>query len=843
MTMDFEFDDSVDSSRASSRSSTLVSQRSHKRRRQQESDDDSSTVSSRRIAVKGAGKSASAVQDAGSFQMLRDECLDLCSTIISREDKGDGKSLNAAVDLALLLSNKKTRSILWQNDTLQDLGDIDSNCGDNSSVLMSILNAVASHTPKKSRGARNSTNPSRNRSRTKSARRKQKQQSQNDSVTSVGNQKVIPTSPQMKQVLACIFYFLSWDCTLSKDHSVAAMGTKTNPNIARKIRMSILQNGDALQGAVQLLFGKEALSTANSIPSLSVASSSMQTPKPNSQQRVVAISGICSPASNASTISSVSFQEEAQQLVPIESKRKLGDPTAAGRQKRRKRRLMQSIAEDETVSNPNEDMSSKKILPPPKLNCSSTDFSFSDERDTFATPKAPPKVSHRGPKSCDEHHTTTSGAATANPKLWKLLSKIKFTSKFIPDHLQQDKWLSMLFLQSLNRVIEGKDLEGPSCMENENDDDNNEASSDDESNEEFNPILLTNSLLYKSGVLPLLARAMSDSFQEVTRMLIEDDTFASTMDWDYRQEQMSVLASLIDGACLFCESNRRAFCEEDPFSFEERNQGLLCHIFLFLDQCAKRCCKTPNDKMDAVMLMGLRMLTSLTHDNEVAGEQLTSWSGQGATGDGSIRGLDTLANLVFVLEGSGDETKKESSLTSQEAYHHRYDCIVFCLNTLANIVEGSDVRRLLTEINVDAPSCRILWLEWLCRWLKIQTASFQDAIMDGGTNNGQSSSQERELQKAEEDRLVAAGNGCVLLACLMKEPESISEEPELTNTIRQLIVDQMPKSKDGGSTGVIMIVNTLKAFCNFYQLSLGDLSVAIVAPVKKLIQELQEMGL
>jgi len=95
----------------------------------------------------------------------------------------------------------------------------------------------------------------------------------------------------------------------------------------------------------------------------------------------------------------------------------------------------------------------------------------------------------------------------------------------------------------------------------------------------------------------------------------------------------------------------------------------------------------------------------------------------------------------------------------------------------------------------------------------------------------------------EPDTFVAAGNGCVLLACLMAEPESVSEEPELTNTIRQLIVDQMPKGKDGGSTGVIMIVNTLSAFCNFYQLSLGDLSVAIVAPVKKLIQELQTMDL
>jgi hypothetical protein len=35
--------------------------------------------------------------------------------------------------------------------------------------------------------------------------------------------------------------------------------------------------------------------------------------------------------------------------------------------------------------------------------------------------------------------------------------------------------------------------------------------------------------------------------------------------------------------------------------------------------------------------------------------------------------------------------------------------------------------------------------------------------------------------------------------------------------------------------------NTLKAFCNFYHYSLGDLSVAIVAPVGQLITELERM--
>jgi hypothetical protein len=51
----------------------------------------------------------------------------------------------------------------------------------------------------------------------------------------------------------------------------------------------------------------------------------------------------------------------------------------------------------------------------------------------------------------------------------------------------------------------------------------------------------------------------------------------------------------------------------------------------------------------------------------------------------------------------------------------------------------------------------------------------------------------------------------------------------------------MPLAENGTSLGVTMIINTLKAFCNYYHLSLGQLSFAVVAPVKKLIQELEDV--
>jgi hypothetical protein len=49
----------------------------------------------------------------------------------------------------------------------------------------------------------------------------------------------------------------------------------------------------------------------------------------------------------------------------------------------------------------------------------------------------------------------------------------------------------------------------------------------------------------------------------------------------------------------------------------------------------------------------------------------------------------------------------------------------------------------------------------------------------------------------------------------------------------------MPRNQDGTTTGVTLIINTLKAFCNFYHYKMGDLSVAIVTPVKKLIDKLE----
>jgi hypothetical protein len=733
-------------------------------------------------------------------------------------------------------------------------------------------------------------------------------QTASSSVTSGAATNVV-VSPEMKQVLASIFYFLSWDCTMSEQNSVAVMGAVKAPAVARKLRNAILQHGEALQGAMSLISSSRQNTNNGTTASSSVASSSVAASSPIRNRRQPS-SAPSSPATSSqasssileavvktdrgrilhfdsmfaippspgegSSVSSVSFQEQEQRFKP--TTKRMGDPTAAGRRNRRNRRNntveMQPVPEDDDLDWPD----AKIIPPPPKASrlaeasrnlgaVPRMNFNLEDDT-TFMAPSPPRKstVAQQTTKSTTDQSVAAPSVASdvtsfmtakISQKLNKLLSKVtpsngcndpsQYTNCEHQGQIPNDNpWVTMVCLESLNRIVTGKEEGGPSCMEGEGAD-----TEEDLHDERNNPILMTNMLLGKTGVIPMLARAMSQSLGAVCQQLMRSDCVHC---WTYWHDRISILASLIDGACLFNGANRRAFCEDDPFSFVEQNDGLVFHILLLLNRfCGRRRVQDADDsKMSGIMLLALRTLTSLTHDNELAAEQMKMCNEHGDDATSSseessyIRGLDILAELVFELEENGKvapkSNKKKTSRRISDEDLHRYDSTIFCLNTLANIIEAEGVRRMLAEIQVVSSSGKVLWLQWLCRWLVNQTDTFRDAILGIGKDKGSSSSSsERELQKHEEDRLVAAGNGGVLLACLMTEPEEISEEPESTNTIRNLIIEQMPRNDDGSSTGVTMIINTLKAFCNFYHFSLGDLSVAIVTPVKKLIQELEEL--
>ena len=452
-------------------------------------------------------------------------------------------------------------------------------------------------------------------------------------------------------------------------------------------------------------------------------------------------------------------------------------------------------------------------------------------------------------------------------------------------------WLSMVCLESLTRILTGREKEGkPSCLEGEevsgkrgNDVDEDLDIGDDENNNIF---LVTNRLLGKSGVIPFLGSAMSQSMIVATKLVFAEgypkiDDFSNPCRnlndradecWNYCRDRLNLISSLIDEACFFSEQNRRSFCEDDPFSFEDRKEGLVFHILLFLQKCAQCDLSQLDQKRSETMSFALRTLTSLTHENTLAAEQMkisyrrdTNMIKAKAPTT-IILGIDILAKLLFKLEESHSLCSTKSIGTAlpsskRETDHdmYRYDCTIFCLTTFANIIEGAGIRRMLIEIKVMLQSGSSLsWVKWLCQWLVKQTDSFREEILSIGTdrsnkdpNGGQNitkpgngssnniNNEHEELQKHEEEKLVAAGNGCVVLACLMTESDD--DDPEFSVTLRKLIKDQMPLNKDGSSSGLTLIVNTLKAYCNYYQISMGQVSFAVVAPVKKLIEELEDI--
>jgi hypothetical protein len=166
----------------------------------------------------------------------------------------------------------------------------------------------------------------------------------------------------------------------------------------------------------------------------------------------------------------------------------------------------------------------------------------------------------------------------------------------------------------------------------------------------------------------------------------------------------------------------------------------------------------------------------------------------------------------------------------------RYDSVIFCLNTLTNVVESGGNRKILAEMEVPGSHGKELFLTWLTRWVVSQTTSFRDAVVGSTFGSSPSKHASRQLDAQEEEKLVTAGNGFVLLACLMEDNRG-GTDSAVTDGIRDLVLAQVPG--DDSDTSITFMKNTLKAFCNFYHYSIGDLSVAVVAPVKKLIQQLE----
>ena len=134
-------------------------------------------------------------------------------------------------------------------------------------------------------------------------------------------------------------------------------------------------------------------------------------------------------------------------------------------------------------------------------------------------------------------------------------------------------------------------------------------------------------------------------------------------------------------------------------------------------------------------------------------------------------------------------------------------------------------------------------VSWLAQWIVSKTSGFRGAVMKGSFGSTESAAiagnDDSELRAGEEGNLVTAGNGFVLLSYLMLDDGATAS----SSSIRGIVKKELPTDDAGDSGGVKFMIKTLKAFCNFYHDSVGDLSVAVIAPIIKLIAGLEKLDI
>jgi hypothetical protein len=809
-----------------------------------------SLFSSKPKQVRGAGMNVYAVQDSARCRALSDECSFLCSTLTDvlaappsgyntnnntssvngnshgNTNSGSTKSLStleAALDLAELLSDKKNRHTILTTTTTTTVsatmaagGDDDLNhpavagaaaattraVGGLQSIL-DVLACIPNIVAQRTTSDGDSVKADDATSRTKLSR--QRQQAAADAGSSANSAtgsdaRAYDSSPftqPLLEALSLTVHYLSLDCTISDEASSKSAAT------ARRIRRTILTHAEGMQGILHLILCDPIM---DGLRGRSVAES------------VAAAFGSPVPAihvpDDASVTSSVGDSQSIASGGTPESQSSVGsgDPTLGGRRRRKRRRL-------DVQTN---------LMSIPEGPTSQLSFASSSPRE-----RASPNYDPMSPASTDSHMV----------KVRQQLDKVKWlVLKSISNgqaprrhscSIEDDGGAGCVALIALNRIIAGKnESDEQSCIDSQDgkDGDNsglgNSADEDDD-----NPLLLTNRLLGESGAIPLLAQAIADALAAVTSQLRHSvPSDGATIELctgclNYLHDRVSKLASLVDGACLLNESNRRLFCQEG-FAPESGGYLVVGLISTLTELCdAGRLFEEGN--LGEIGLEILRTLTSLTHENELAGKELETLLSENGRADDSRQGLGALVHILkVVIDNEGPSSTDKM----------RYDSVIFCLNTLTNVVESGGSRKILAEMEVPGSGDKELFLTWLTRWVVSQTTSFRDAVAGSTFGSSPSKHASRQLDAQEDEKLVAAGNGFVLLACLMEDNHG-STDSAVTDGIRDLVLAQVPG--DDSDTSITFMKNTLKAFCNFYHYSIGDLSVAVVAPVKKLIEQLE----
>lgn len=763
-----------------------------------------------RVQVKGAGLNVLAVQDAGSYRMLLDECIYLTSTICTAEGAITHKSSSsdsALWDLALMLSKRENRNILWSSS---------------ETSLDSILKVLAS-TPSSSS----------NRQQDQSQREREgdwnddhsfsqgltiRQYQSNTDASWPSSSFVLQGLTRLGcEALSTILHFLSIDCTVSLASSSA------NAAAARLLRRKILRNGAAMRGMSRLMLFVPA-PPAEDDASYSSRRQEMQAVDAFPDTRL-SMPSCASSVTSSSRGSAMEANSERTQhpLSESTSKRKMEDPTSVGRRNRQrlrqtKRQPLQKQDNIWTQECEHGPQSVNTTNDGPK--CHKDPWSFSDAADAEGVTSEVFPVAETALKSVSRI------AETVKRKVGWSDGGCGCPKKRNSSH----SFVQTVALEAIHRIIQGKEEgEETSCLdeeddeeeggENEGDDDNDDTHEGVTTNndcriEASNPLMVTNKLLLDSGVLPNFATAMAEALNDLGHLSATPLTSCQTCLLQTRR-RVTALASLVDGACLLSDDNREELC-------------LSGSLISSLLQLLVRALHGSSSTLLEFVLVSMRTLTSLTHENTVAGRQLEQSYSFNDEQPRRMPGIEIVLQLLFrtVMSSKG---KGNDDRSRQE-----YDVVIFCLNTLTNVIEAAHLQSSLSSLYVpsvtdDFKIGEESFLPWLTRWIVEETSTFRESVLNGSFGNNRTTFQKNELNEAylhkdADEHLVTAGNGFILLACVIIQGDSRIRESILVHT------------KNAG--GYTLIINTLKAFCNFYYYSVGDLSVAVVAPVKKLIAEL-----
>ncbi|KAL3763796.1 hypothetical protein ACHAWU_001916 [Discostella pseudostelligera] len=348
-----------------------------------------------------------------------------------------------------------------------------------------------------------------------------------------------------------------------------------------------------------------------------------------------------------------------------------------------------------------------------------------------------------------------------------------------------------------------------------------------------NPIVYANEMLRQSGSLPQYSRSMSETLLAILISMNSHGITCCSECTSYLQKRAFALSEVIDSLCCLSPNVSVTLSNHESCLVPSLLRVIL-EVSLSMND------DWPSLYVDAASA-ALKTLTSLTHENSVASGQMLaslSWESSGSTSsqDSTSTNHTTGVGIVFSY------LFRTVSLMQTKQTHHKmmYDHAIFCLNILTNTVEmdPDQAKRVIEAIIVDVDGDdHQSGLSWLTRWIVSTTSGFRESVMKGSFGSSASTNDDNELKTGEDDNLVTAGNGFVLLAYLM-----IGDDVSSRNN-RDIILEELPIDQNRISGGIQFIVKVLKAFCNYYHYTVGDISVAVIAPVVKLITGLELLDL